>query len=98
MFKNIKFWAKTGPFSVIVSSVLSVLFVVTIVQAATTIGSNIQTDGTLAVTGTSTFSATTTVSGIGFANGWSLASTTATTSEITVYDSGHNSVLVFDEN
>jgi len=71
--------------------------------AATTISTNIQTDGTLSVTGTSTFtgastfSATTTISGLVFGNGWSLASTTATTSEITVYDSGANPVLIFDE-
>ncbi|MEK7093586.1 MAG: hypothetical protein AAB927_03840, partial [Patescibacteria group bacterium] len=41
----------TGPISAILSVVLSVLFVVTVVQAATTIGSNISTDGTVSVTG-----------------------------------------------
>lgn len=43
-----------GPISIIISVVLSVLFVVTTVQAATTIGSNISTDGTISVTGLTT--------------------------------------------
>ena len=46
---------KTGPVSIILSVIFSVLFVVTVVQAATTIGSNISTDGTVSVTGLSTF-------------------------------------------
>lgn len=40
---------------VIFSVVLSVLFMATVAQAATTIGSNISTDGTVSVTGLSTF-------------------------------------------
>lgn len=51
MEKVLKSWRNTGPISVIVSVVLSVLFVVTVVQAATTIGSNITTDGTVTVSG-----------------------------------------------
>jgi hypothetical protein len=51
MSKMSAFYKKTGPVSAIASIVLSVLFVVTAVQAATTIGSNISTDGTVSVTG-----------------------------------------------
>jgi|GEM_PF-4558482 len=98
MTKIFNFFKEGTSRSLIVSVLLSVLLVFGTVQAATVIGNNIQTDGTLSVTSTSTFSATTTVSGLAFGNGWSLASTTATTSEITVYDSSKSPVLVFDEN
>ncbi len=54
MSKATKFLKNSGPVSVILSVVLSVLFVVTVVQAATTIGTNISTDGTVSVTGLST--------------------------------------------
>lgn len=54
MSKTTKFLKNTGPVSVIISVALSVLFVVTVVQAATTIGSNISTDGTVSVTGLTT--------------------------------------------
>ena len=54
MSKTIKFLKNPGPVSVILSVVLSVLFVVTVVQAATTIGTNISTDGTISVTGLTT--------------------------------------------
>ena len=54
MSKISTFFRSTGPISVILSVVLSVLFVVTVVQAATTIGSNISTDGTVSVTGLTT--------------------------------------------
>lgn len=40
--------------SIVLSIIISVLFVVVIVEAATTISSNISTDGTLSVTGAST--------------------------------------------
>lgn len=40
-----------GPVAVVLSVIVSVLFVVGVVQAATTIGSNISTDGTVSVTG-----------------------------------------------
>ncbi|MDE2079693.1 MAG: hypothetical protein KGI73_04930 [Patescibacteria group bacterium] len=43
-----------GPVAVIFSVIVSVLFVVSVVQAATTIGSNISTDGTVSVTGLTT--------------------------------------------
>lgn len=54
MQKTFKFWKKVGPVSLIVPVVLSVLLVVTVVRAATTIGTNISTDGTVSVTGLST--------------------------------------------
>jgi len=54
MSKTTKFLKNSGPISVILSVILSVLFVVNVVQAATTIGSNISTDGTVSVTGLST--------------------------------------------
>lgn len=40
-----------GPVSVVISVVLSVLLIVGVVEAATTIGSNISTDGTASITG-----------------------------------------------
>ncbi len=95
MFKDI---LKNKYVTTVLLAVIFVLVASTTVYAATTIGTNIQTGGTLSVTSTSTFSATTTVSGIVFGNGWSLASTTATTTEITVSDSAGNPVLIFDAN
>lgn len=44
-----------GPVSVVLAVVISVLFVFAIVQASTTISTNINTGGTLTVTGASTF-------------------------------------------
>lgn len=43
-----------GPISIGISVVLAVLLVVTVVEAATTIGSNISTDGTASITGLTT--------------------------------------------
>ena len=54
MSKINSFYKNRGPISVILSIILSVLFVVTVVQAATTIGSNITTDGTINVNGLTT--------------------------------------------
>ncbi|MCK4386713.1 MAG: hypothetical protein KAV41_01350 [Candidatus Pacebacteria bacterium] len=54
MLKIKKFFTNKGPVSVVLAVVLSVLFVVGIVEAATTISANINTAGTLTVTGTST--------------------------------------------
>lgn len=54
MSKINPFSKSAGPVSIIISAVLSVLFVVTVVQAATTVGSNISTDGTVNVTGLTT--------------------------------------------
>lgn len=85
--------------SIAMTTVIFGIFVTfTASYASTTISNNIQTGGTLSVTGTTTLAATTTVSGLVFGNGWSFASTTATTSEITLYDSLGNVVAVFDEN
>ncbi len=49
------FFSRRNFFSSIVSVVLSVAFVASVAFASTTISTNIQTDGTLAVTGISTF-------------------------------------------
>ena len=60
-----KFFIKKGPISTILSVVLSVFFIVGIVEAATTISSNISTGGSLSVTGASTLTgAVTTTAGI----------------------------------
>jgi len=55
MIKISSFYKNRGPVATILSVVFSVLFVVAVVQAATTIGTNIKTDGTVSVTGLSTF-------------------------------------------
>lgn len=68
------FFSGRNFFSGIVSIVLSVVFVASITFASTTISSNVQTDGTLSVTGISTF------------NGQLQASSTALfTDSVTVY-------------
>jgi hypothetical protein len=54
-FLNKLFKNKVGPVSVVLSVIISVLFVVAVVEAATTISANINTGGTLTVTGVSTF-------------------------------------------
>lgn len=54
MLKIKKFFTDKGPVSVVLAVVLSVLFVVGIVEAATTISADINTGGTLTVTGAST--------------------------------------------
>lgn len=48
------FRKNVGPIAIILSVVASVLLVVGVVQAATTVGSNISTDGTVSVTGLTT--------------------------------------------
>lgn len=55
MSKISQLYRNAAPFSIIFSVVISVLFIVTVAQAATTIGSNISTDGTVNMTGLSTF-------------------------------------------
>jgi hypothetical protein len=55
MIKISSFYKNRGPVAAILSVVFSILFVVAVVQAATTIGTNISTDGTVSVTGLSTF-------------------------------------------
>ena len=55
MIKISSFYKNRGPVATILSVVFSVLFVVAVVQATTTIGTNIKTDGTVSVTGLSTF-------------------------------------------
>lgn len=66
MSKIFSFYKSRGPVSVILSVVLSVLFVVAVVEAATTIGLNINTEGTLTVTGSYSYAlmGTTTQSGL----------------------------------
>ena len=73
-----KFFRNLGPVSVVFSIVLSVLFVVNVVQAATTIGNNISTDGTVNVTGLSSLgqASTTNFSNIGMAYFGGTATTT----------------------
>ena len=53
-FLNKLFKNKRGPVSVVLSVIISTLFIVGIVEAATTISANIVTGGTLSVTGAST--------------------------------------------
>lgn len=57
---------------------------------ATTIGTNVQSDGNFFLSGASSI--------VQFANGWRISQTQATTTQITVTDSGSNTVLIFDEN
>ncbi len=64
MSKISAFYKKQGLFpQTIISIILSVLFVVTVVQAATTISTNISTGGTLSVTGASTLTGNVTAAG-----------------------------------
>lgn len=58
--------------------------------AASTIGTNIQSDGNFILN-----SSTSTIS---FANGWKILQSNATTTEVRVTDSGDAAVIVFDEN
>ena len=55
--------ASRGPIAVVLSVVVSVLFITGLVQAATTISTNIVTEGTLSVTGISTLTGDVTMSG-----------------------------------
>jgi len=60
---------KTKIFSIVLSVLVSAMLVAGAVMAATTIGTNITTTGTLAVTGTSALTGATTVTGALYANG-----------------------------
>jgi hypothetical protein len=58
--------------------------------ASTTIGTDIETGGN--------FTLASSTSALIFGNNWSIDQTSATTSQITVEDSGGNPVLIFDQN
>ena len=77
--------AKRGPVAVGISTIVSVLFITGLVQAATTISTNISTDGTLSVTGASTLTGA--VSAVGKVTSGS-ASTTVLSVTNTAYFGG----------
>lgn len=70
--------------------VLVGFFVLARVHAATSIGTDVQSDGNYVLSSSA--------SSIVFANGWRFAQTTATTTQVTVTDSVGNTALIFDEN
>lgn len=76
---------------IVVAALLSV-FAYATVRAVTNIDTNIQTDGTLSVTGT------TTTQSILFRNGWTLAPTPGAPSEITASDPAGNPAVILDQN
>ena len=65
-------------------------FVLIKARAATSIGTNVQSDGNFLLNTQSSI--------IQFANGWRISQTTATTSQVNVLDSASSSVLIFVEN
>ncbi len=77
--------------SVILSVILSIFFVTALAHAATTIGTNVNTGGTLTVTGTSTFGDNITVPaayGLDTAAAGALNIGTSTTTSLTIADAG----------
>ena len=58
--------------------------------AATTIDNNVQSGGN--------FLLTSSTSSVIFANGWKIAQSSATTTQLQVTDSASNQVIIFDEN
>lgn len=79
--------------TIVMSALVAGLVVFATGYAATTISTNISTGGTLSVTGNATLSGS-----LIFGNSWTIASSTATTTQITVSDSSGNPVLILDEN
>lgn len=85
MSKIHKFFRKQGPVSVILSVVLSVLFVVVAVEAATTIGTNVNTGGTLTVTGATTVTGAAIIYGATSIGGALTATSTLAVSGVTTF-------------
>lgn len=76
----------------ILYSLVIIISIVVLVKgySATTISTNVQSDGSFVLSSST--------SAVEFANNWKFTQTTATTTQISVTDSGGETVLIFDEN